>query len=330
MHPDEKRSLELLDAQKAEELTDNPVRLLEQYYSLADQAAGDADRIADLEHRISLFKKVATERDRLKKQLATEQAANADERERRVAEFKQVAIEREDDEREKASLKRAVADLKDQKVELFVDLARHEERANELARQVDSLQKDSTERDRLRERFASERASWEFEREQLKVAFERVVGEREGLKTDLASRHETASELETQNLDLLVGRARDEARIEMLRREVETFARRVAEHDALWERLVTRERRSADELVDLQRRLSAAQGGLHTYRLEIEALRGTVKLLRESRSMRLGRSILAPFEAMRGNRRRPAGSQRESTREALVADEESVHGDERQ
>lgn len=197
---------------------------------------------------------------------------------------------------------------------------RDAELISELEEQVALFKKVATERDRLKKQLASMRSEWTAERQRLVEEIDQIVAERGLLEAENASSKQATAELESQKFELLVERARDETRIEMLDLQVETFAKDAAQRDDLWERMASRERESANELVELQRRLSAAQGALHTSRMECEQLRDSVKRLRESRAMRLGRAILSPVRAMKRPVSYSALPRQESARVAHLAD----------
>lgn len=196
--------------------------------------------------------------------------------------------------------------------------ARDAERISELEEQVALFKRVATERDRLKKQLASSRSEWSADRQRLVEEIDQIVAELGVLKAENASSKQAAAELESQKFELLIEKAKDETRIEMLDLQVEAFAKNVAERDDVWQRLTARERESANELVELQRRLSAAQGALHTYRIEHEQLRDSVTRLRGSRSMRLGKAMLAPVRAMKKFISYPALPNQESTRVAPV------------
>lgn len=207
--------------------------------------------------------------------------------------------------------------------------SRNAERISELEEQVALFKKVATERDRLKKQLASNRSEWADERQRLVDEIDQIVAERRVREAENPSFKLATAELESQKFELLVERARDKTRIEMLDLQVEAFAKDAAQRDDLWERLASRERESANELVELQRRLSAAQGALHTYRMECEQLRDSVKRLRKSRALRLGRAILSPVRAMKRPLSYPALPQQASARVAPVADVTPEDGTER-
>lgn len=69
MHPDERRSPEHVAAQRVAELTADPGLFLTRFEGLHVRRARDTERIEELSGQVKAFRKVATERDRLRKKL---------------------------------------------------------------------------------------------------------------------------------------------------------------------------------------------------------------------------------------------------------------------
>lgn len=158
MHPDERRSPEHVAAQRVAELTADPGLFLTRFEGLHVRRARDTERIEELSGQVKAFKKVATERDRLKKRLVeaeaglSETGARNAELEAQVSAFRKVATERD---RLRKQLAQEQEDSTARREEAQSALSAAEQHIADLGAQVKAFRKVATERDRLRKKLTA-------------------------------------------------------------------------------------------------------------------------------------------------------------------------------